>query len=143
MWNLTQLEGAWMTKSNGFCFVLLSALLVACGSDLSDQAAIKIRDQAAFDLQCDKTKLLVQKISDDASFGGVKNFTYGARGCEKQATYKASCSGWTGCSVMTDAQAAAMQQGQVPQNSAPVAASAPAQPASSSAQPVAQPAPSK
>jgi hypothetical protein len=89
----------------------LATTVIGCG-DMSDKAAAKIRDQAAFDLQCDKTKLTVQKISDDASFGGVNNYTFGARGCDKQATYKASCSGWTDCSVMTDAQANALQKGQ-------------------------------
>ncbi len=115
----------------------LATTLVGCGGDMSDKAAIKIRDQAAFDLQCDKSKLTVQKISDDASFGGVNNYTFGARGCDKQATYKASCSGWTDCSVMTDAQANALQQGQAPGAAAPPAA-APAQPAA--APPAAAPA---
>jgi hypothetical protein len=100
------------------------ALLAGCGGDLSDKAALKVRDQAAFDLQCDKTKLAVQKISDDASFGGVKNFTFGARGCEKQVTYKASCSGWTDCSIMTDAQAKSLEQGQPTESAPPPAASA-------------------
>jgi hypothetical protein len=100
---------------------------------MSDKAAAKIREQASFDLQCDKTKLTVQKIGDDASFGGVKNYTFGARGCDKQATYKASCSGWTDCSVMTDAQANALQQGQAP--------GAPAQPATPPAETPAAPTP--
>jgi len=99
-----------MKRSVVFGMLALAAA-VGCG-DMSDKAAAKILDQASFDLQCDKTKLSVQKISDDASFGGVKNYTFGARGCDKQATYKASCSGWTDCSVMTDAQANALQQGQ-------------------------------
>jgi hypothetical protein len=100
-----------MNKSVLIGMLAVAATLGGCG-DMSDKAAVKIRDQASFDLQCDKTKLTVQKISDDASFGGVKNYTFGARGCDKQATYKASCSGWTDCSVMTDAQANALQQGQ-------------------------------
>jgi hypothetical protein len=117
----------------------LAATVVGCGGDMSDKAAVKIRDQAAFDLQCDKTKLTVQKISDDASFGGVKNYTFGARGCDKQATYKASCSGWTDCSVMTDAQANALQQGQT-QPAAQPAAQPPAQPAAAAGAPAAAPA---
>jgi hypothetical protein len=120
--------------------MLALAAAVGCG-DMSDKAAAKILDQASFDLQCDKTKLSVQKISDDASFGGVKNYTFGARGCDKQATYKASCSGWTDCSVMTDAQANALQKGQTePAAPAaqPPAAPAAAQPAA--ANPAAAPA---
>ena len=93
-----------MNKSMPTGMLALAATVVGCGGDMTDKAAVKIRDQAAFDLQCDKTKLTVQKISDDASFGGVKNYTFGARGCDKQATYKASCSGWTDCSVMTNAR---------------------------------------
>jgi hypothetical protein len=117
----------------------LATTVVGCGGDMSDKAAVKIRDQAAFDLQCDKTKLTVQKISDDASFGGVKNYTFGARGCDKQATYKASCSGWTDCSVMTDAQANALQQGQT-QPAAQPAAQPPAPPAAAAGAPAAAPA---
>jgi hypothetical protein len=116
-----------MKSSVMFGMLGLAAMAVGCG-DMSDKAAAKILDQASFDLQCDKTKLSVQKISDDASFGGVKNYTFGARGCDKQATYKASCSGWTDCSVMTDAQANALQQGQTGP-AAPAAQPAAAQPA--------------
>ncbi len=121
-----------MKSSVVFGMLGLAAMAAGCGGDMSDKAAAKILDQASFDLQCDKGKLSVQKISDDASFGGVKNYTFGARGCDKQATYKASCSGWTDCSVMTDAQANALQQGQT-QPAAPAAAApsaaAPAAPA--------------
>ncbi len=112
-----------MKKSVMFVVLGLAATAVGCG-DMSDKAAAKILDQASFDLQCDKTKLSVQKISDDASFGGVKNYTFGARGCDKQATYKASCSGWTDCNVMTDAQASALQKGQT-QPAAPATAAQP------------------
>ena len=123
-----------------FWMLGLAAMAVGCG-DMSDKAAAKILDQASFDLQCDKTKLSVQKISDDASFGGVKNYTFGARGCDKQATYKASCSGWTDCSVMTDAQANALQKGQTAP-AAPAAQPAAAQPAAApSAAPAAPAAP--
>jgi hypothetical protein len=129
-----------MNRSVVFGMLSLAGLAVGCG-DMSDKAAAKILDQASFDLQCDKTKLSVQKISDDASFGGVKNYTFGARGCDKQATYKASCSGWTDCSVMTDAQANALQKGQT-QPAAPAAQPAAAQSAAPPTAPAA-PAPGK
>jgi hypothetical protein len=115
-------------------------ILSGCGgSSQSDQAAVKIRDQAAFDLQCDKSRVMVQKLSDDAAFGGVENFTFGVRGCDKQATYKASCAGWTGCSIMTDAQASAMQQGQAPGSAPPSASPAAAPAGSAQSQPTSAP----
>ena len=36
---------------------------------------------------------------------GVKNATWGARGCERQASYKTSC-GLGSCTVLTQSQAA-------------------------------------
>jgi hypothetical protein len=64
----------------------------------------KVITQAAFELQCDKANLTIAKISDDASMLGVKNQTYGVRGCDKQATYKTSC-GMGSCNVFNVAQA--------------------------------------
>lgn len=82
------------------------ALLGACASASSskdDDAQVKVLNQAAFDLQCDRAQLSIQKISDDHQMMGVKNATWGVRGCEKQATYKSSC-GLGNCSIMSDAQ---------------------------------------
>jgi hypothetical protein len=39
-----------------------SSTLFGCGGDMSDKAAAKIREQASFDLQCDKTKLTVPRL---------------------------------------------------------------------------------
>lgn len=63
----------------------------------------KVLTQAAFDLQCDRTKLQMLRISEDSNMMGAKSETYGVRGCDKQATYKTSC-GWGQCSVFNMAQ---------------------------------------
>jgi hypothetical protein len=84
----------------------LVAFLGGCASSSSskdDDAQLKVLNQAAFDLQCDRAQLSIQKISDDAQMMGVKNATWGVRGCEKQATYKSSC-GLGNCSIMNEAQ---------------------------------------
>ena len=64
----------------------------------------KVLTQAAFDLQCERPKLQMTRISEDGNTMGVKNETYGVRGCDKQASYKTSC-GWGQCSVFNMAQA--------------------------------------
>ena len=61
-------------------------------------------DQAAFDLQCTKEQLTVQKLSDDHQFMGVKNTTWGVQGCENRGTYKSSC-GLGNCQVMSESKA--------------------------------------
>jgi len=63
----------------------------------------KVLTQAAFELQCDKAQLQMSKLSTDGDMMGVKNETYGVRGCNKQATYKTSC-GWGQCNVFNMAQ---------------------------------------
>ncbi len=92
-------------------FVVVAA--VGCsssGSTKSDgpgklsEVEQKVLNQAAFELQCDKANLQISKISDDMAMMGVKNQTYGVRGCDKQATYKTSC-GMGSCSVFNMAQA--------------------------------------
>ena len=80
----------------------------APGEDKRDvMAKEKILQQAAFDLQCEKGQLQVQKISDDVQMMGTKNATWGVRGCDKQATYKSSC-GLGNCQILSEAQAASM-----------------------------------
>jgi hypothetical protein len=69
-----------------------------------DKVAAKVAHQAAFDLQCEESALQVVQISNDMA-GMMK--TYGARGCGKQATYKAGC-GMFGCTVVNEAQATMM-----------------------------------
>lgn len=86
--------------------VLLVPLAVACAHKKDEQASDKVRQQAAFDLQCDASALNVQKISDDHQMMGVKNSTWGVSGCGRQATYKSSC-GLGNCSVINEAQATA------------------------------------
>src|SRR5262245_25463706 len=66
-----------------------------------DKVAAKVAHQAAFDLQCEESALQVVQIAND--MGGMMK-TYGARGCGKQATYKAGC-GMFGCTVVNEAQA--------------------------------------
>ena len=68
-----------------------------------DKVMVKVTTQAAFDLQCPKESLQTQKLSDDAAMMGVRNATYGVRGCGKQATYKTSC-GMGSCTVFNEAQ---------------------------------------
>ncbi len=69
----------------------------------------KVLTQAAFDLQCDRAKLQMSRISEDGNMMGVKNETYGVRGCDKQASYKTSC-GWGQCNVFNMAQAQSTTQ---------------------------------
>lgn len=70
----------------------------------------KVLTQAAFELQCDRAQLQMTKLSSDGDMMGVKNDTFGVRGCNKQATYKTSC-GWGQCNVFNMAQV----QGTTPQ----------------------------
>lgn len=63
----------------------------------------KVLNQAAFELQCDRAQLQLTKLSLDGDMMGVKNETFGVRGCSKQATYKTSC-GWGQCTVFNMAQ---------------------------------------
>lgn len=83
----------------------IAATLSACASSSSkdDEARLKVLNQAAFDLQCDLAQLTAQKISDDHQMMGVKNTTWGVRGCDKQATYKSSC-GMGNCTILNEAQ---------------------------------------
>ena len=93
---------------------LVAGLLVAamgCSSSQStkgepkmSEVELKVLTQAAFELQCDKANLSLSRISVDTAMMGVKNETYGVRGCDKQATYKTSC-GWGSCNVFNMAQA--------------------------------------
>ena len=92
-------------------FLALTACATASGgesepttasqSKSTDKVAEKVRKQAAFDLDCNEAELVVERISLDASFMGVKNATYGARGCAKRARYKTSC-GMGACQVLKD-----------------------------------------
>jgi hypothetical protein len=84
---------------------LLGGLLVVLGACASAGAEEKVRHQAGYDLQCDEASIELTKISDDHKFMGVKNATWGARGCERQASYKTSC-GLGSCTVLTQSQAA-------------------------------------
>jgi hypothetical protein len=72
-----------------------------------DSVAEKVAHQAAFDLQCGEREIAVTKISED--MGGMMR-TYGARGCNRQGTYKASCSIF-GCTVMSEMQTRAVSGG--------------------------------
>jgi hypothetical protein len=74
------------------------------GEPKLSEAQKKVLTQASFELQCDKANLVLSKLSDDGGMMGVKNETYGVRGCEKQATYKTSC-GMGMCNVFNMAQA--------------------------------------
>lgn len=76
----------------------------AGGAPKLSEVEQKVLNQASFDLQCDRAQIQLSRISDDGGMMGVKNETYGVRGCEKQATYKTSC-GMGQCSVFNMAQA--------------------------------------
>jgi hypothetical protein len=100
-----------MTRPLAAAFGLPLALSLGCASTSKDtsspkdqQARDKVLQQAAFDLSCDASKLEIQKISDDHAMMGVKNATYGVRGCDRQATYKTSC-GLGNCSILKDGAA--------------------------------------
>jgi hypothetical protein len=88
--------------------LMFAAFGCASSSTKSDgkmsEVELKVITQAAFELQCDKANITIAKISDDGGMMGVKNQTYGARGCDKQATYKTSC-GMGQCNVFNMAQA--------------------------------------
>ncbi|HNF99694.1 MAG TPA: hypothetical protein PKO07_23545 [Pseudomonadota bacterium] len=93
--------------------VLLIGAGFGCAKDAKPDAAggppklseveEKVLNQAAFELQCDKAQLQMSKLSLDGDMMGVKNETFGVRGCGKQATYKTSC-GWGQCNVFNMAQ---------------------------------------
>lgn len=88
-------------------FAVLALLAAtACAHKKDDQASDKVRQQASFDLKCDASALTVQKISDDHNMMGVKNTTWGVRGCDRQATYKSSC-GLGNCQIINEAQLSA------------------------------------
>lgn len=57
-----------------------------------DKAVAKVRAQASFDLNCDANALTVSLLDNEPGMMGSNFATYGVRGCEHQATYKASCS---------------------------------------------------
>lgn len=76
----------------------------AGGAPKLSEVEQKVLNQASFDLQCDRAQLQLSRISDDGGMMGVKNETYGVRGCEKQASYKTSC-GMGQCTVFNMAQA--------------------------------------
>ena len=86
------------------CFATLAVALFGCAGKKDEMARAKILDQAAFDLQCTKEQLTVQKLSDDHQFMGVKNTTWGVQGCENRGTYKSSC-GLGNCQVMSESKA--------------------------------------
>ena len=77
--------------------------LAGCGTNWQQTVEDKISKQAAFDLQCDGGKVQLQQIDQNSMMMGHQ-YTYGARGCDKQATYKAVCASGGGCSVMNEAQ---------------------------------------
>ncbi len=65
-----------------FCHAILAAaFFVGCASPAQNQ--VLVRQRAAFDLQCPEDKVAVQTISEDWNRG----YTYGAKGCGRQATY--------------------------------------------------------
>jgi hypothetical protein len=78
--------------------------LVGCATNKDQMARAKVLERATFDLQCTDQGLTVEKLSDDHQMMGVKNSTWGARGCDRQASYKASC-GLGNCQIISDAQA--------------------------------------
>ena len=91
---------------------VLAGLLVAamgCGGSSTkadgkmSEVELKVLTQASFELQCDKANITISKLSDDGGMMGVKNQTFGARGCDKQASYKTSC-GMGMCNVFNMAQ---------------------------------------
>lgn len=105
-----RIQGGTMTTNKLVAFLGASTLLLAVGCSSADkgtsspkdqQAQDKVLTQAAFDLECEAGQLQIQKISDDHAMMGVKNATYGVRGCGRQATYKTSC-GLGNCSIMKD-----------------------------------------
>jgi hypothetical protein len=81
----------------------------ATGQPKPSPAIAKIRAQASFELQCEPSDITVNKISDDIAFMGVKNATWGVRGCGRQVIYKSSC-GLGSCQVLTETQAAAYRR---------------------------------
>lgn len=76
----------------------------AGGAPKLSEVEQKVLNQASFDLQCDRAQIQLSRLSDDGGMMGVKNETYGARGCDKQASYKTSC-GLGQCTVFNMAQA--------------------------------------
>ena len=82
----------------------LSLLAAAgCGGNWQQNVEAKVAKQASFDLQCDASKLQLQQIDENAIAMGHM-YTYGVRGCDKQATYKGMCASMGGCNVMNEAQ---------------------------------------
>ena len=81
---------------------LILLFSVACAHKQQEQASQKVIERATFDLKCSREEVTVQKISDDHSFMGVNNTTWGASGCDRQITYKSSC-GLGNCQVVADA----------------------------------------
>jgi hypothetical protein len=88
------------------CFATLTAAPFGCAGKKDEMARAKILDQAAFDLQCTRAQLTVEKLSDDHQFMGVKNTTWGVQGCENRGTYKSSC-GLGNCQVISDSKSQA------------------------------------
>ena len=84
--------------------ILLFATIGCATGPRPNPAIAKIRTQASFELQCDSADITITKISDDIAFMGVKNQTWGVRGCGRQVIYKSSC-GLGSCQVLTETQA--------------------------------------
>lgn len=101
----TQTHMSTPTNTRRFAMIIL-LLAVACAHKQQDQASQKVIERATFDLKCSRDAVTVQKISDDHSFMGVKNTTWGASGCDRQITYKSSC-GLGNCQVIADAASTA------------------------------------
>ncbi|MFO0573522.1 MAG: hypothetical protein U1A78_05965 [Polyangia bacterium] len=103
---LAALTAALLLSAAFGCASSQTGSTAAGGTGKLSEVQEKVMTQAAFDLQCDRAQLQLSRISDDGGMMGVKNETYGVRGCEKQATYKTSC-GMGQCSVFNMAQAQA------------------------------------
>jgi hypothetical protein len=76
----------------------------ACGGAWKEKVEAKVVTQASFDLDCTAAKIKMQQIDDQPLMMG-NTYTYGARGCGRQATYKAVCAAMGGCTVTNEAQA--------------------------------------
>lgn len=88
------------------CAGAIAVLAIGCGSSWKETVETKVATQAAFDLKCDTKKIQIQQIDEEGIPMGHM-YTYGARGCGNQATYKATCAGMgVGCTVANEAQAA-------------------------------------
>jgi hypothetical protein len=64
--------------------LLVAALVVSLGSAATPATRDQLLARAAFDLDCDRNKIVVVQIDDQ---------TNGVRGCGKRATYVETCDG--------------------------------------------------